>query len=285
MAHPTHRRCEDCGVSLLVPVVGRPPMRCASCRQTQLATRTRRQKSPEERAEIVRSEEFWLRFMAKVKMGLFCWVWSGSVDRSGYGKIIVGGRLYPAHRVAYEVLVGVIPVNWTVSQTCDNRRCVRPDHLEANPKNARRAVVRTHCHRGHEFTIENTYIWDGQPSMRHCVRCRLDTQRKYELAKDSQTIVPFTRAQKRDRMAFYHNLCWMCGAPGNVTDHVKPISKGGLNILSNMRPSCKSCNPVKGDRWPFDTSFRWRRLTTKVGASEMRKAVIREFPISGSIAT
>lgn len=43
--------------------------------------------------------------------------------------------------------------------------------------------------------------------------------------------------------------CFYCGAKLNSTwelDHVVPISKGGKNISTNIIPSCKICNRMKG---------------------------------------
>jgi 5-methylcytosine-specific restriction endonuclease McrA len=41
----------------------------------------------------------------------------------------------------------------------------------------------------------------------------------------------------------------MCSGPFEHVDHVKPIAKGGLNVLSNMRPACGSCNSAKRAKW------------------------------------
>lgn len=45
--------------------------------------------------------------------------------------------------------------------------------------------------------------------------------------------------------------CWMCGAPYDHVDHVKPISRGGSNLLCNLRPACARCNRSKSNKWPF----------------------------------
>lgn len=63
-------------------------------------------------------------------------------------------------------------------------------------------------------------------------------------------IAPFTAEQLRQRMSMYAG-CWMCGGPKEHVDHVKPISKGGAHILSNLRPACRKCNLSKKDQWPL----------------------------------
>jgi 5-methylcytosine-specific restriction endonuclease McrA len=67
------------------------------------------------------------------------------------------------------------------------------------------------------------------------------------------TVVKFTQAELDARMAYYGNRCWVCGAPGEQVDHVKPLVKRGPHMLANLRPICGWCNKSKKDRWPFLT--------------------------------
>lgn len=47
----------------------------------------------------------------------------------------------------------------------------------------------------------------------------------------------------------YGRKCLCCGATKNLSiDHVVPLSKGGVNDISNYQPLCKSCNSKKGTR-------------------------------------
>ncbi len=60
-----------------------------------------------------------------------------------------------------------------------------------------------------------------------------------------------TAEQIRARVEYYGGKCWICGAPWEHIDHVKPLARGGSNWPANLRPACSSCNYAKGSKWPF----------------------------------
>ena len=68
------------------------------------------------------------RFFDKVLMTDGCWEWQAA-KRNGYGALKIGRELISAHRLSYFMFRGEIPSAMCVLHHCDNRVCVRPDHL------------------------------------------------------------------------------------------------------------------------------------------------------------
>ena len=125
-------------------------------------------------------------FVKKIQPENDCWLWTGN-KRLGYARFKMRQHYFNAHRFAYELKYGNVPLGKELDHLCGNRHCVNPDHLEAvdHRTNVLRSpntiaginIRKTHCKRGHEFTAQNTmpaYVKRGVGrKCRMCYRERL----------------------------------------------------------------------------------------------------------------
>lgn len=116
-----------------------------------------------------------------------CWLWTGSLDKHGYGQYDVydgeGSRKnWRAHRYVYEQLVRPLQDHEVLDHLCRNHQCVNPEHLDpvVQQVNVDRGLAaagmprKSVCKNGHEFTEANTYIRPGN-GQRQCKQCAYDT--------------------------------------------------------------------------------------------------------------
>jgi len=119
-----------------------------------------------------------------------CWLWLGSVNGKGYGRLYSNGKLVLAHRFSYELHVGPIPTGLVMDHLCRNSYCVNPAHLE--PVTQRENVLRgeslvakkarqTHCKAGHEFTKGNLSTFEK--SGRACLKCKRARDKRLRMAQ------------------------------------------------------------------------------------------------------
>jgi 5-methylcytosine-specific restriction endonuclease McrA len=75
-----------------------------------------------------------------------------------------------------------------------------------------------------------------------------ENTRRRRMRIRSVAIVIFSKQNLLLRLSMFSG-CWICGGRAEEIDHVKPIAKGGIHILSNLRPICRFCNRSKGSKW------------------------------------
>lgn len=136
-----------------------------------------------------RQEDFW-RQVRKTKT---CWIWTGGINKSGYGTFSWNGHHRYTHRLAYTWLVGTIPkglqLDHVKARGCKSRACCNPAHLEpvTPEENARRARLQAKCSRGHAYTKSNTY-WRPDGQGRQCIKCQ-KIRYKRKKAKDAAALL------------------------------------------------------------------------------------------------
>ena len=121
------------------------------------------------------------RFWLKVWPRGDCWEWRGRFGTTGYGAIkMYGEETWRAHRLAFYMTKGLIPVGLSIDHTCNHKWCMKPSHLvlcthrENSLRGAGATAVnarKTHCKRGHEFTMANARRRSDRNG-RECRVCR-----------------------------------------------------------------------------------------------------------------
>lgn len=124
-----------------------------------------------------------------------CWLWTAGVN-GPYGRFLWSrGSAFYAHRVAYTLLVGQVPIDLDLDHLCREPLCCNPAHMEpvTHAENIRRGAgigavlwngkhpnaLKTHCKRGHSLTDpENvrSYV-SGIRQCRACINMRARRQR------------------------------------------------------------------------------------------------------------
>jgi len=125
--------------------------------------------------------ELFLSVVIKQENG--CWIWPLNSPDKPYGEMWVNGKCIKAHVYAYEVVAGHKKTKSDLHHTCENKRCVNPNHLQNLTALEHSAVTpsspayinrnKTHCKRGHEFNALNTQVRRFKSGIiRECRECK-----------------------------------------------------------------------------------------------------------------
>ena len=116
-----------------------------------------------------------------------CWIWKGTRDKDGYGRLRYRGKFWRAPRLIWFLANGPIPAEKVIRHSCDNPPCVRLEHLLIGTQrdNIRDSVERgrnanlrkSRCPKGHEYTLIRN---DGR---RYCSPCNMAHTRTWRATR------------------------------------------------------------------------------------------------------
>jgi 5-methylcytosine-specific restriction endonuclease McrA len=92
--------------------------------------------------------------------------------------------------------------------------------------------------------LNKAWALKNPEKVRENVRRRFIRKHQYKYSKVSVSLL-------QAKISYWSARCWMCRAPYQAINHVKPLSKGGYHILCNLRPICRTCNLRKHNKWPI----------------------------------
>ena len=83
--------------------------------------------------ELTRNQKNLLA-MTQLDEEKHCWIWRGQISNSGYGRTMIrdqnATKMVSAQKASYMHFFNEVPEGYLVKQSCGNRLCINPQHLE-----------------------------------------------------------------------------------------------------------------------------------------------------------
>jgi hypothetical protein len=107
------------------------------------------------------------RFLEKVDYNFNengCLEWIGSLTDKAYGLFSYNGKTVKAHRFSYELFYEKIPEGMVVMHSCDNPKCVNPNHLSLGTQedNIRDMINKNRDNKAKGSAVGNSKLTEDQ---------------------------------------------------------------------------------------------------------------------------
>lgn len=135
--------------------------------------------------------------------------------------------------------------------------CNAERYKEYKARNREKELARKKAYRDQNkqkiSTYHKSYMKDYWKDKPHWRKLYPELAKEQEVQRRGyQTTKTIDPGLLKQKLRYWGGLCWICRInPHEHWDHVKPLSKGGLHLLANLRPSCADCNLEKSNKWPY----------------------------------
>lgn len=209
-----------------------------------------------------------------------CIIWTGNVNKKTPVIFYENARINVRKYIWENANNFTLKANQKVTTTCSEGLCIKSDHLHAvsEPLLYMTDRERVQNYRKEYYKKNKSFVdslnkkwrennkekhlklqqdWYQAHKEEHLERSKQWSNdnlgkkanyRRNRRAKIAQAKGRATEAQIDARMAYFGYRCYYCKGPFEEVDHTIPISNGGTNWPSNLRPTCKSCNRRKGTK-------------------------------------